>query len=147
MTRQPLWKVTTGLRRCSQNLRLLNSDRLIQLANENASAASDALKKALAIKPDYLDAQLAQVALESHQGNYEKAMAISHQIQKQQKKSPVGYIAEGDLLMAQQKPALAVKAYEHAFDISKSGPAMMKIHASLSQAGKIPEANSRWFNG
>ena len=115
----------------------------IQLANQNAAAASDALKKALAIKPDYLDAQLAQVALESRQGNYEKAIAISHQIQDQQKKSPVGYIAEGDLLMAQKKPALASKAYEHAFNISKSGPAMLKLHASLSEAGKIPEANSR----
>lgn len=55
----------------------------------------------------------------------------------------MGYIAEGDLLMAQKKPALAPKAYEHAFDISKSGSAMLKLHASLSQAGKIPEANSR----
>jgi putative PEP-CTERM system TPR-repeat lipoprotein len=115
----------------------------IHLANQNAPAASDALKKALVIKPDYLDAQLAQVALESRQGNYEKAMAISHQIQKQQKKSPAGYIAEGDILMAQKKPALAIKAYEHAFDISKSGLTMLKIHASLSQTGKIPEANSR----
>jgi putative PEP-CTERM system TPR-repeat lipoprotein len=115
----------------------------IQLANENPTAASDALKKALDIKPDYLDAQLAQVALESRQGNYEKAMAISHQIQRQQKKSPVGYIAEGDLLMAQKKPVLAAKAYEHAFDVSKSGPALLRLHASLSQAGKIPEANTR----
>jgi putative PEP-CTERM system TPR-repeat lipoprotein len=115
----------------------------IQLANENPAAASDALKKALAIKPDYLDAQLVQVALESRQGNYEKAMAISHQIQKQQKKSPVGYIAEGDLLMAQKKPLLAAKAYEHAFDISKSGPTLLMLHASLSHAGKIPEANTR----
>jgi len=115
----------------------------IHLASQNIPEASDALKKALAIKPDYLDAQLAQVALESHQGNYEKAVAISHQIQKQQKGSPVGYIAEGDLLMAQKKPALATKAYEHAFEINKSGPAMLKIHSSLSQAGKIPEANSR----
>ena len=115
----------------------------IQLANQNAAAASDALKKALAIKPDYLDAQLAQVALESRQGNYEKAIAISHQIQNQQKKSPVGYIAEGDLLMAQQKTGACVKAYEHAFNISKSSPAMLKLHASLSEAGKSPEANSR----
>ena len=115
----------------------------IHLASQNIPEASDALRKALAIKPDYLDAQLAQVALESRQGNYEKAMAISHQIQKQQKRSPVGYIAEGDLLMAPKKPALATKAYEHAFEISKSGPAILKIHSSLSQAGKIPEANFR----
>jgi len=115
----------------------------IHLANQNTSAAAEALKKSLAIKPDYLAAELTQAALESRQGNYEKAIAISRQIQKQQEKSPVGYIAEGDLLMDQKKPALAVKAYEKAFAVSKNGPAMMKLHASLSQAGQVSEANSR----
>ncbi len=115
----------------------------IYLANQNIPAATDALKKALAIKPDYLEAQLAQAGLESRQGNYEKAIAISRQIQKQQVKSPIGYMTEGDILMSQQNPSLAARAYEQAFAISKSGPAMVKLHASLSQAGKGPEANSR----
>ncbi len=115
----------------------------IQAMNENPAAASDALKKALAVKPDYLDAQLAQAALEAKQGNYDKALTISYQIQRQNAKSPVGYIVEGDLLMAQQKPSLAVKAYEQALSRSKSGPIMIKLHSSLSQAGKQAEATSR----
>lgn len=115
----------------------------IHMEMENLSAASEALKKALAIKPDYLDAQLAQAALEVRKGNNEQAMTIAKQIQKQQGKSPVGYILEGDLLTAQKKPELAAKAYEHAFSLSKSGPLMMKVHASLTQVGKGKEANSR----
>lgn len=115
----------------------------IYMSMENISAASDALKKALAIKPDYLDAQLAQAALEVRKGNPEQALAIAKQIQKQQGKSPVGYILEGDLLAGQKKPELATHAYERAFSIKKSSPLVMKLHASLSQTGKRKEANSR----
>lgn len=115
----------------------------IYMAMQNQPAASDALKKALTLQPDYLDAQFAQVTLELRKENYDGALAIARQIQKQRAKSPVGYALEGDVLMAQKKPALAVKAYEHAYAIGKSGPLMIKLHASLSQAGKSKEASSR----
>lgn len=115
----------------------------IHMAMENPSAAGEALKKAVAITPDYLDAQLAQATLETRKGNHEQALVIARQIQKQHGKSPVGYSLEGDLLIEQKKPALAVKAYEHAFTIKKSGPLLVKLHALLSQAGKGKEANSR----
>jgi putative PEP-CTERM system TPR-repeat lipoprotein len=116
---------------------------VIHTAAENFPAASEALKKAVALKPDYVDAQLGQIALEVRQGNIEKAIAIARQIQKQQQKSPVGYITEGDLLMQQKNPALAAKAYEHAFAIAKNQPLMLKLHASLTQAGRGKEATSR----
>jgi putative PEP-CTERM system TPR-repeat lipoprotein len=115
----------------------------IHSAAENFPAASDALKKAVALKPDYVDAHLGQIALESRQGNIEKAIAISRDIQKQHQKSPVGYIAEGDLLMQQKNPALAAKAYEHALAIARNLPLMLKLHTSLSQAGRGKEATSR----
>jgi putative PEP-CTERM system TPR-repeat lipoprotein len=115
----------------------------MHLAMNDPAAASDALKKALTIKPDYLDAQLAKAELEVRKGDHEQALAIAKQIQKQQGKSPVGYVLEGDLLMAQQKPALAVQAYERAFAVKKSGLLIMKLHASLSQTEKGKEANSR----
>lgn len=115
----------------------------IHMAMQNQPAASDALKKALTLQPDYLDAQLAQATLEVRKENYDGAIAITRQIQKQRAKSPVGYVMEGDVLMAQKKPALAVKAYEQAFAIGKSGPLMIKLHSSLNQAGKSKEASSR----
>lgn len=115
----------------------------VHMAMGNPSAASDALKKSLAIKPDYLPAQLAQIAIEASQNNYEKAIAMAHQVQKQHKSSPAGYIAEGDLMLKQKKPALAAKAYEHAFAINKNPALLIKLHASLHQAGKSKEATPR----
>lgn len=115
----------------------------ILTAMKDLPGASDALKKALLLKPDYLDAQLAQAALEVRKGMHEKAIVVARQIQKQQGALPVGYILEGDVLMAQKKPALAVKAYEQAFTLNKSGPLMIKLHDSLKQAGQDKEADSR----
>jgi putative PEP-CTERM system TPR-repeat lipoprotein len=115
----------------------------IHMAMQNPSAASDALKKSLAIKPDYLAAQLAQLAVEADQNNYEKAIALAHEIQKQHKGSPAGYTAEGDLLLKQKKSALAAKAYEQAFAISKNPALLIKLHASLNQAGESKEATPR----
>lgn len=116
----------------------------IQMAAQNWTAASEALKKALVLKPNYLDARLAQIVLETRQENYERAITISRQVQKQYQKSPVGYVAEGDLLMKQKNPALAAKAYEHALSISRNQPTLIaKLHASLTQTGKGKEANVR----
>jgi putative PEP-CTERM system TPR-repeat lipoprotein len=116
---------------------------VVHMTMQNVAAASDALKKALTIRPDYLDAQLAQIGIESGQGNYEKALAISRQVQRQHKKSPAGYIAEGDLWIKQKNPVLAVSAYEQAFAIDKNPASLMKLHASLKQAGKDKEADLR----
>ncbi|CAH1084763.1 XrtA/PEP-CTERM system TPR-repeat protein PrsT [Candidatus Nitrotoga sp. 1052] len=115
----------------------------VHMAMQNQPAASDALKKALSLQPDYLEAQLALASLEASKGNYEQALAIARQIQKKSEKSPIGFVLEGDVLMAQKKPDLAVKAYEQAFTISKSGPLIVKLHSSLSHAGKGKEAGSR----
>lgn len=115
----------------------------IHMAMQNQTAASDALKKALELQPDYLDAQLALASLEADKGNYEQALVIARRIQKSNSKSPIGYELEGSFLIAQKKPDLAVKAFEQAFAISKTGPLMVKLHASLSQAGKSKEASTR----
>ena len=115
----------------------------VYMSMQNQPAASDALKKALSLQPDYLEAQLALASLEVDKGNYEQALTIARQIQKKNGKLPTGYVLEGDVLMAQKKHDLAVKAYEQAFTISKSGPLIVKLHASLSHAGKDKEAGSR----
>ncbi|CAH1387129.1 XrtA/PEP-CTERM system TPR-repeat protein PrsT [Candidatus Nitrotoga sp. M5] len=115
----------------------------VHMAMQNLSAASNALNKALTLQPDYLKAQLALASLEVNKGNYEPAITIARQIQKQSAKSPLGYMLEGDVLMAQKKSDLAVKAYEQAYAISKNGPLVIKLHSSLTLAGKNNEANSR----
>ena len=115
----------------------------IHIAMKNQAAASAALKKSLALQPDFLDAQLAQAMLEINQSNFEGALSIARKIQKQNGSSPVGYALEGDILMAQKKSTMAVKAFERALSIGDNGPLMIKLHSSLNQAGKNKEAAIR----
>ncbi len=118
---------------------------VIQMALGERKAASDALKKAIAIKPDYVDAQLAQIAIESEQNNDQQALELAREVQKQHKNLPAGYVAEGDLLLKRNEPALAAKAYEQAFAISETPLLLMKLHATLVRAGKKQEADGRIF--
>ena len=115
----------------------------IHLAMQNPSAAMAALKKALTLQPAYLDAQLMLASLESERGNYQQALAIALQIQKQDSKSPAGYELEGNLLMQRKNPDLAAQAYEQAFALSQTGPLMVKLHAALVQTGKGRAAGLR----
>lgn len=115
----------------------------LHMAMKNLTAAADSLKKSLSLQPDYLDAQLAMASLESRQGNQTQAMAIAKEIQKKNAKSPVGHELEGNLLMGQNKPDLAAKAFEQAFALGKTGALMVKLHASMTLAGKASEAGGR----
>lgn len=114
----------------------------IHASLENLPAASNALRAALQIKPNYLEAKLAQVRIAVHNKNESEALALAKTIQKQHEESPIGFVIEGDLLIKPQ-PELALKAYEQAFKIAQNGPLMIKLHAALSQSGKEKDANTR----
>lgn len=113
------------------------------MSMKNPSAAENALKKALALQPDNLDAQLSMASLEAGRGNHEQAITVARQIQKNNSKSPAGYELEGNLWMQKNKPELAIKAYEQAFSISPNGTLLAKLHATLKQTGKGRAADSR----
>ncbi|MES2537875.1 MAG: XrtA/PEP-CTERM system TPR-repeat protein PrsT [Pseudomonadota bacterium] len=115
----------------------------VHMTMQNAGAAAEALKTSLSIKPDFIDAQVALSMLEVRNGNLDQAMVIARQIQKQNAKLPVGFEIEGNVLMMQKKPALAVKSYEQAFAVSKTAPVMIKLHDALQQSGKEKDADAR----
>lgn len=114
----------------------------VYLALQNRSAAEQALKKAIAIKPDFLDAQVALAKLEGQAGQYERALVMARNIQ-QQHKSAVGHILEGDLLIVQNKPALAVKAYEQGLTLQKNTVTLIKVVDALRRVGRTEEAQQR----
>jgi putative PEP-CTERM system TPR-repeat lipoprotein len=113
-----------------------------QVANAN-QAAEGTLREVLSLKPDFIDAQVALADLAVRAGRFPEAMKIARQMQKQAAKSPLGYILEGDVLMAEKKVLQATKAYETGYDIGKSGLLVIKMHAAYTQGGKPDAAEKR----
>ncbi|WP_207769667.1 XrtA/PEP-CTERM system TPR-repeat protein PrsT [Solimicrobium silvestre] len=105
--------------------------------------AIDALKKTLRLDPKFLKAQIAMAGIQTKHGDFELALQFAQQVQKQSPKGPEGYVMEGDILMAKKKPELAVKAYETAYNLSKHGPMLVKLHYALVQNGKDKEADAK----
>ena len=115
----------------------------IHLQMKNEAAAADDLKKAVALQPDFLDAQLGQIQLAMHANKGEQALAISHDIQKQRPKESIGFSVEGDILQALKKAGPALAAYEKAYELNKTAPLMIKVHGMLRQAGRQKDGDAR----
>ena len=114
-----------------------------QAANANRAEAASTLKKVLALKPDFIEAQAALVELEILAGHLPEAMKIAQQMQKQTAKSALGFVLEGDVLMAQKKFPQAAKVYETAYGMGNNGTLAIKLHAAYTQAGKPQEAEAK----
>jgi putative PEP-CTERM system TPR-repeat lipoprotein len=121
----------------------------VQIAMGNKPATSEAVKKALLLQPDYLDAQVLQASLYMRDGNAVQAIAMAKRIQKQPGQAARGYELEGDILMSQKQFDPAANAYGQAFATNKQNPTMlMKLLGSLKLAGKVKAAEvliNQWF--
>lgn len=116
--------------------------------SNNLPGAERALRAALELKPDYLEAQAALVGVELRSGHPAEALRVAQQVQKQSPKLPSGYMLEGDVLMAQKMYLRAAATYEKAFAVSRNGAIATSIHAAYSAAGKPAEADAvlrRWI--
>jgi putative PEP-CTERM system TPR-repeat lipoprotein len=115
----------------------------VHMMLKNPTAAAADLKKALALQPDYLDAQVAQAELAVRDGKWDAALVIARNIQKQRAKNPIGHVLEGNLMLAQGKPALAIRPYEQAFAFAPGTANLVKLHSAMMRAGKTKEAEAR----
>jgi putative PEP-CTERM system TPR-repeat lipoprotein len=115
----------------------------VHMLQQNNSAAADDLKRAVELQPDFVPARLAQIELAMRNKRPEEALDIARQLQKQNAKLPVGYAVEGDLMMAQNKPAQALPAYEKAVAINKAPELKIKTLQAMTLSGKAKEAQIR----
>jgi putative PEP-CTERM system TPR-repeat lipoprotein len=114
-----------------------------QAANNNAAEAARTLKRVIALKPNFFDAQVALTNMEVQAGRFEDAKKLARQVQKQSPKSPLGFVLEGDILMAEKKFSLAAKAYEAAYRVTRSGLLAVKLHGAYTRAGAPQEGEAR----
>lgn len=121
---------------------------VLQFAMKDNAGAAASFRKALSLKADHVDAQLALAIIQAQEGKYAEAIDIARKIQKGHERSQEGYALEGDVLMVQNKPADALKVYEKGFASSKTGPMVIKLHNALERTGKEKEGEQliiRWL--
>ncbi|HEY2986144.1 MAG TPA: XrtA/PEP-CTERM system TPR-repeat protein PrsT [Candidatus Binatia bacterium] len=114
-----------------------------QAAAESTSAARSSLNRALALRPDYWDAEMLLVSLELNAGRHAEALKIARQMQKQRPDSASGFMLQGDALMAQKQYGPALDAYQKALAINRTGLLAVKVHQALSASGRAQEADRR----
>jgi len=112
-------------------------------ANGDHIAASAALEKALLLKPDYVEAQVALAQLRIRAGELKQASMIAQLLQKRSTTLVPGYVLEGDIQMAEKKFPQAARAYETAYGSAKSGALVIKMHGAYARAGQSAEADRR----
>jgi putative PEP-CTERM system TPR-repeat lipoprotein len=115
----------------------------MHLLMKRTGAAEEYLKAALAMQPDFPAAQLALAELYVRKGWHELALMTASKMQRNHPKAPAGFQLEGDVNMAQGKPALALAAYDQALALGKSSELAIKAVNALRVAGKGEEGARR----
>ena len=115
----------------------------VHMLMQNNAAAADDLKRAVELQPNLIPARLAQIELAARMGRMDDALNAARQIQKLNPEAAVGYAAEGDVLMAQKKPAQALPLYDKALAIDNAQPLLFKSLQALMLDGKSKEAQAR----
>src|SRR5262249_4911134 len=113
----------------------------VQRATKDNASALESLRKALALKPDLIDAQKGIMALQVANGQAPDALAMSKEIQKQRPKEAIGWMLEGDTYVATKDWSKASAAYREAMKRGTSTDLAVRLTVSLRGEGRGPEAD------
>jgi putative PEP-CTERM system TPR-repeat lipoprotein len=113
----------------------------VHVARKNNDLAAQALKRALAIAPDSLQAQQNMVALELAGGRSQEALALAQAVQKQRANDGIGFLFEGDIEAALKNYDSAANAYRNGLKRRKSTDLAIKLHSVLLTGGHPAEAD------
>jgi putative PEP-CTERM system TPR-repeat lipoprotein len=113
------------------------------ILQKSPAEAEEYLKTALAMQPDFPAAELALAELYVRKGWHGLALMIASRLERQYPAATAGYQLEGDILMGQNKPALAQAAYEKALARGQASELVVKHANALRAAGQKGEAHAR----
>ncbi|HWR76119.1 MAG TPA: XrtA/PEP-CTERM system TPR-repeat protein PrsT [Thiobacillus sp.] len=106
----------------------------------DVKATRSALRKALELKPDYVEAVTSLTSLEARTGNHSEALRLARELQKFDPASPTGLILEGDAWMAAKAYAQAAQIYEKVLEKNKDSVLVVKRHEALLRSGDARKA-------
>jgi putative PEP-CTERM system TPR-repeat lipoprotein len=113
------------------------------ILEKSPAEAEEYLKTALAMQPDFPAAELALAELYVRKGWHGLALMIAARLEKQYPAASAGYQLEGDILMGQDKPALAQAAYAQALARGPGSELVVKHANAMRVAGQKDEAAAR----
>jgi putative PEP-CTERM system TPR-repeat lipoprotein len=112
----------------------------LQLAAQRTEDAYQSLAKAVSLRPDYAPASFGIAALLVKDGKREQAMEFARKLQREQPKSQLGIVLEGEILEHLNKFLDASIAYRNAFAQKPTGIVAVRIFRVESKLGNEVKA-------
>lgn len=119
-----------------------------QIANKEYDAAVQNLKKALALKPDLLDAQRALVSVYLAKNAVEAALGVARDVQKQRPAESIGYLIEGDIYASRKQWTEAANVFRKGVARVGSTDLAARTVAAMRAGGKVADGDqfaSAWM--
>lgn len=118
-----------------------------QLAAKDTDAASNSLRQAIALQPDFLEAQRVLIGLYVANRKFQDAALIARAVQSTHPKEAAGYALEGDIRSAEKNWDAAIAAYRVGLKLVNTTELALKVHSALWDSGNPAEADrfsKRW---
>lgn len=114
----------------------------VYLANKDGSGATQSLRKALSIQPNFLPAQQQLVELALRDKRAADALAVVRDVQRQRPEEAVGYALEGDVHGATQNWSAALAAFDKALKLAPdSSDLAIRLHMAHLAGQKSRDAD------
>lgn len=118
---------------------------LMRLANlytalRDAPNAIASLRRAVAVRPDYVPAHASLVGLLVGSGRFAEALAEAKTVQKLTPASPLGWVLEGNLQGHQKNWNAAIGLYTKAFSMNPGGDIAVRLYSAYQAAGRTNDA-------
>jgi tetratricopeptide (TPR) repeat protein len=116
---------------------------MAQAANKDLEQSRANLVTALKVKPGYVPALEARIALEMGDKKFDDALRAAKELQAAQPKAALGHEREGDVQLARSLFPEAARAYETALGLQAATPVLVKLHTAMIKSGKGDEAEKK----
>lgn len=114
----------------------------VQWAAKNPDAAIQALRRALGVDPDNLQAQRSLVDAYLATDKPADALAVARQVKRQRAQQDVGYLLEGGIEAAQRRWPQAIAVYREGLKASPDSTDLaMRLHIALNASKQEADAN------
>ncbi|MEW6678162.1 MAG: XrtA/PEP-CTERM system TPR-repeat protein PrsT [Pseudomonadota bacterium] len=119
-----------------------------QQAAKDKPAALKSLDRALALKPDFPEATISKALLLGQTGRTAEGLSLARAMQTKAPKSPLGYLAEAEVLFGDKQYAAAGKLFAQSARLADNTAAIVRAHHAYTLAGQPEEGQkllSQWL--